>query len=132
MKPYDLVIVKQDKVVFVGEIISKPIGDGNIMVRLVPGDPNTMIQLPMNVLSTKLVPRIRYIHYARVRPVRNLPFPDDMLRYDNCVIVEETSDGFIVARATVLKTNCSFTVARWVSFGWDLEHLKTIKYVRGS
>lgn len=52
-----------------------------------------------------------------VRTRGNFPFPDDMLRYDECTIVSTGTRG----RTVIVETEKhALTAARWDSFGWEV------------
>ena len=139
-KPYDLVLVDAGDYKYIGQIISRPTPENTIMVRRVPDDPSTMIEVPLTKLS-KPISKKKYVQYAVI--VGNLGFPVDMLRYDsatpvNFSIVEKEEYGpisvklkegetqLIIGRATELKGQ-QWTTGRWNSFGWYIKPLKTLK-----
>lgn len=140
LKPYSIVNVDKDGYKHFGEVMSFPICDTDppaIMVRRVPGHPGTLEELPIDVLSTPMLGRVKYVHYAAVDGSGS--FPVDMLRYDSAaplnftlgtergkpVVIE--SFGFeqlVVAYASSHKAP-NWTVARWSSFNWGLRPLHT-------
>jgi hypothetical protein len=81
----------------------------------------------------------RYIHTARVQGVGE--FPLDMLRYDRCTPHREedsaripidsrrTAGEWVEIQAATDSKVVPWTVARWHSFGWRIEHLQTRKSV---
>jgi hypothetical protein len=143
----DIAYCKQDifgtEVGFYAEVISHPIGDGTIMVR-VPNEPATLRQVNVSSLQTSSR-KIKWIHYAEVRGP--LSFPVDMLRYDNCIPmsfeIEEVAgwrinhklkegwDKLVVVKGWDQK-NPNWTDARWRSFGWSLERMGTVPYKPGT
>lgn len=65
------------------QAISKPTPDNTSMVRMVPGDPTTMVEVHLGLLDKALGTKAnyKYIRFARVSGMG--PFPEDMLRYDH-------------------------------------------------
>jgi hypothetical protein len=144
-KPYDLVIVQHgdkygiDLYRHCGQIISRPIGDGTIMVRMVPDDPTTMEQVSLEMLGKPHL-KCKWVHYAQVNGFGQ--FPIDMLRYDFCspanftmsyderdrivVTIKDGQHDLIVAQCTTVNRP-DWTRGRWLSFGWDIKPLKTLK-----
>jgi len=141
-KPHDLVIVDRGSFSHLSEIISHPIEPDTIMIRMVPDDPSTMVEFPVNRLK-KCTTKYKYVHYATVSGQGQ--FPVDMLRYDfaspvnfkichdesgrNEIIKTDDSDCLIIARCTELKST-KWTNARWSSFMWTIKPLKTLKLER--
>jgi hypothetical protein len=125
------------------EIISRPVGDGTIMCRMVPGDPTTLATVRVESLRIPNI-KYKYIHFAEVSGWGS--FPEDMLRYDCACLYdhnqhEEPVDGEghltfvpngpvrIYRLSTIKKTN--WTHERWASFGWKLkEVLEETLFVR--
>lgn len=134
-----------------GEVMSRPFDvyseplnhtTAQVMVRLVPNDPNTLAQLPTAQLSPT-DSKLRYVQYAVVAGMGQ--FPIDMLRYDfaapaNFILSEDNlgrtivtpkpytpndSLGLVVGRA-VERKSLQWTVARWNSFGWNIKPLNTL------
>lgn len=136
LKPYDLVLVKRDAYSHIGQVISRPM-EKTIMVRLVPDDPTTIVELPLSCLQRTLY-KYKWVQYAEVRG--SFCFPIDMLRYDKAAPVnfyidddgamlkDECSEdkAFIIGRAVTRKSQ-EWTVARWSSFCWSLKELRTLK-----
>jgi hypothetical protein len=146
-KPYTLVDVREGNYSYVGQLISRPIvadGKSTIMVRRVPGDPSTMVELPLDKLLPINRVKVKYVHYAVCSG--RLSFPVDMLRYDMATPVnfEFTIDPFyhntltkilpswpaddtrlIIATARTYNKH-PWTDARWVSFGWSVKVLKVL------
>lgn len=143
LKPYDLVTVDHGSYRAYAEIISHPItASRTIMVRTVPSEPTTMIELPMEQIQGEPIkrPKQLYVQYAKVCGVGS--FPVDMLRYDfasplNFTIVMDgrgrittplkegvdPEEGLIIARLTGRKL--PWTYARWSSFLWSCEEIKS-------
>lgn len=136
-KPYDLALLTvpvsaRRRTV---EIISKPIpnegGEPTIMVRMVPGEPTTLAEVPV----AHLLPRAkaRYLHVAEVRT--GMTFPEDMLRYDFAALYDhmaaEAPDPHVYCDPTVptliyrvmTNRNPSWTVGRWQSFGCSIVNI---------
>ncbi len=134
------------------ETISRPYPEGDdevIQVRLVPGDPNTVKVIPTTELNqVKLRTRPRkgiWVHYAEVSGFGS--FPSDMLRYDSCQLHPDSDDCFdydeafaeyrvkrnLPAKKRIIVCQVStqakprWTPARWASFTWKINHLKTFK-----
>lgn len=146
LKPYDLVRIRDYNICDInvahyGQVISRSTLERTIMVRHVPDDPSTMEELPISTLELLNKSERRWIQYATVSGRGS--FPVDMLRYDYCYPVsftvdegergpvaelndEENQDVLIVARATDLKAR-EWTTARWNSFGWMIQPIKSLK-----
>jgi hypothetical protein len=148
-KPYQMVYVTEEgdceggTFYYIGEVISMPLPDGNIMVRRVPAHPGTAQEMPMTKL-TALQPhqKAKWVHYARVRGSGQ--FPVDMLRYDSAVplnfslephafhrtrsvpviIPSFGFDDLIVCNVTKSRTDSGWTPERWRSFLWTCTPLK--------
>lgn len=139
LKPYDLVTVNEKDYRAIGQVISRPTIDGTIMVRRVPDDPNTMVELPLDKLSETTI-KWKWVHYAVVSGWDR--FPVDMLRYDVAApanfrleeddrgrittILQDGHPALFVARCSELKA-VNWTTERWRSFGWTVSPLKTLK-----
>lgn len=153
-KPHTQAILKHpEQYHHVCEVLSFPFVDEDnverIMVRRVPGIEVTLEKVPTTWL-TPAQAKYKYIHFAKVWGTGY--FPVDMLRYDACAPMNfdvvtrdespyiatlliggmaeklfgpEFTDAFIVAHATVTKP-VFWTGARWESFGWHIEPIKTI------
>lgn len=112
------------------QIISKPTPDNTIMVRMVPGEPTTMIQLPIEGIEhvnekKPLTLAFPYLHVAEV-DCSGMVFPEDMLRYDNAALFDHTMIEQSGQRQTEKvhvycfarnRTTLPWTVKRWESFG---------------
>lgn len=143
-KPYDLVIVQHEDYAHIGQVISMPIGDGTIQVRMVPDDPCTTVNIALDKLRNP-DGKYKWVHYAKVSG--QFDFPVDMLRYDFAAPVNFTiGEGelgqittqfrstpglpewkdLIIARCTRTKQT-QWTPARWASFSWQIEEIKTAK-----
>lgn len=138
LKPYQLVLVNMDDYQFVGETMSFPVPGGSgatIMVRKAPGEPATLVELPVTRLVKVLDSRPRrYIHWAEAKCMDGIPtaFPVDMLRREVASPVNfnpetgviDTTMGWdapmYVAKVTVLRS-ALWNMDRWKSFGWVLE-----------
>lgn len=139
MVPWAIVEVQLDGRSVFGELVSFPTHDRTIMVRLIPGDPNSLTEVPLStILRTSA--RMKWVHYAEVSG--NFGFPSDMLRYDNCHPVNFTiglddapilSDGWppgsalMVAATGSTRSRSPFTLARWQSFSWSCRPCRTEK-----
>jgi hypothetical protein len=134
-KLHEIVLVKHPGYQHFGEILSRPTPEDTYMVRMVPGDPGTLREVPSEQLAVRPEQHsVKYVHYAAVNG--HGAFPVDMLRYDHCAPLnfdpetgEFTSFGFderIVARASGSR-HPGWTTARWASFSWGLRELKTEK-----
>lgn len=118
-----------------GKIVSKRTPDDTYMVQMVPDDPHTMREVHISLIR-KATNKPKFVRYARL--YGEGPFPIDMLRYDYCWpvtfnILSDNSvigDEMIVGSAVHLKRHV-FTVARWASFGWECEPLKTLRIQNG-
>lgn len=144
-KPYDLALMQVQVSARLRpvEIISRPIPaelskPETIMVRMVPGDPTTMVEVSTNLLR-KAPRKRRYCHVAEV--TTNFPFPEDMLRYDDAALCdwrqqEELEDSVgrpmfrpdapvLVYRLDERKTP-DWTTARWQSFQCVIRHKLTL------
>lgn len=155
-KPYMLVEVTVDdqhvemgKRHFIGEVMSYESPEHTIMVRTVPGHPGTLIEVPVSALRITSG-KWRYVQYAIVtnRAPKGLgAFATDMLRYDSCVPVNfHLTESFVgpkvemdkgcedqqmlVARVTPHQES-GWTIGRWRSMGWDLEHMNRELIVAG-
>lgn len=113
------------------EVISRETPDKTIMVRMVPGEPTTMVEMPVSMLRLRPRGKVRYLHVASVRS--SLPFPEDMLRYDNAALFDHTvqeeplrSDGEVIVYTVSDSKAPPWTNARWMSFGAGI----IVKYVR--
>lgn len=146
-RPFDLVIVEHKnedselgQYSHVGQVISRPIENRTIMVRLVPDDPCTMVELPLSAIKPTST-KYKWVHYAKVSG--SFSFPVDMLRYDCAAPVsfnlvdngrgyepmmkEGMEDmGLVIARCTERK-DPQWTDGRWASFSWRLERMKILK-----
>ncbi len=155
LKPYQLVSVqlptsKRRRVV---QTISCPIpNDDNrpdtIKVRMVPGDPTTMTELPVADLKT-CERKGRWVHVAKVKAGVG-GIPEDMLRYDGAsyynqqlpetdaegqeprgdpfsdeVLGNRPGEGWTLVYAVTSSKTPPWTVDRWNSFCCALRHLKT-------
>jgi hypothetical protein len=146
-RPFDLVRVKEQfldtEVAYFGQLISYPTPEETIMVRRVPDDPSTMVEMPLSAIELVSFPRLYRPHWVQYAKVSGrFDFPVDMLRYDSCVpvnftleesergqVITQVTDGgpdLIVAKATSTRQD-GFTYARWASFSWTAQGLKTLK-----
>jgi hypothetical protein len=118
------------------QIISRPTPENTIMVRMVPGEPTTMIQLPIegiehvNEKKPLSFPE-PYLHVAEV-DCNRMVFAEDMLRYDNAFLFdhtlnEESEDRpdkpVHVYRLFRARTISPWTIKRWNSFGMSIKPL---------
>jgi hypothetical protein len=145
-KPYDLAVVQHEDYRHCGQVISKPIGNGGILVQMVPDDPLTMKEVAVSSLQQPFA-KYKWVQYAEVSGGGS--FPVDMLRYDfacpaNFNLSQDDrgryvtshiegweaayggGDRLYVARCTERKEQ-EWTAARWNSFGWYVKPLKTLK-----
>lgn len=125
---YDLVWVQHELYGHVGEVLSRPTPELTLMVRMVPGEPGTLKEMPIAQLRL-METRIHAIQYAIVEG--RTAFPIDMLRYENAAPLNfdpETKvidprfghgSNLVLARAVNHKWK-PWTSARWASFGWQL------------
>ena len=141
LKVHDIVVVNHEDYRHCGEVISRPIGNGGIMVRMVPGDPDTMQEVSVASLSV-LNEKPNWVHYAEVSG--NFGFPIDMLRYDFAAPVNFTFTGddrhttvykpenavwgerLVIAAASLYKQP-RWTIDRWRSFCWGIKPLNDVK-----
>ena len=142
MKAFDLVIVKHDGFEHLGQVVSLPTPEKTIMVRMVPGNPTSMKELPVErIVESRITKKYKYVQYAQVGG--NGSFPVDMLRYDfatpvNFTLAEDetghvfaeldddSGDALIIARCTHLKSGGQggpWTAGRWNSFGWSVQSI---------
>lgn len=131
IRPY--VLARYDKRVTV-EIISMPwhypdLPNGDkqsfVKVRMLPGDPMSMVEVECHRLEKSNLKEPIYLHYASV--CGNRAFPKDMLRYDNCQLTPESAaqdDMIEPTEEVVVQVSDSktprWTTDRWNSFGWYL------------
>jgi hypothetical protein len=137
-KPYQLALLKvptstRHRVV---QIMSYPTPTETIMVRTVPGMPDTLVEVPIyNLLEYKTGDRQRYVHVATVDSI--FSFPEDMLRYDNAALYdvntpEEGENGRGLRGNGVLVYMVSerrapnWRYGRWESFSSKLTTVNTI------
>lgn len=123
------------------QTISRPIPGDTIKVRMVPGDPTTMRELPiaeLEVSSSFSGKKSLKVHIANVRGVGC--FPVDMLRYDWAALVDpdiqvHNSEGDIILRGKepiqVYRLSCrghdsGWTVDRWWSFLWSVKPIHSL------
>lgn len=134
-KLYAIVLVRHPGYHHFGEILSRVTPKGTYMVRMVPGHPGTLREMPGDKLMGTAA-RIKYVHYAQVIQGVGV-FPIDMLRYDHCAPLNFDPEtlkidplfGFehpVVARASDRK-DPDWTHERWGSFTWGVQHLSTDK-----
>lgn len=142
-KPYDLAdlavnVSSRPRTV---EVISRPIPSGSsdpsavdtIKVRMVPGEPTTMVEVFLDRLAAR--PKQRWLHVAEVEC--RFTFPEDMLRYDSAFLFdselwESGQDGeglrggpWLVYRLNNSKRSAGWSLARWASFGATVTHKLT-------
>lgn len=146
-KLYSTVIVDRGDYHHYGEILSHPIppgvgqgGGDTYMVRMVPGHTGTLLELPADKLQhAQPGTKLRWVHYAEVDG--NGSFPIDMLRYDFAAPLNfdpetleiEPSFGFaglVIAQASA-RREPRWTRARWSSFLWGLQELKSEAFTPG-
>lgn len=139
LKPYMLVRVKMDdgRYNIVGEVMSFETPEHTVMVRMVPGHPGTLQELPVS----RLLPVERKYYSVAYATVHGRgQFPEDMLRYDNAVPVnfevyhDQTGpkakllpglgDQLIIATVLPYGSRSDFCDARWASFLWSVKRLK--------
>lgn len=147
-KPNQIVVVQQEGYRHYGEVMSFPIpnaasalADPTIMVRMVPGHPGTLREVPVESLCMA-DSKPKYTHYAKVKGFGQ--FPVDMLRYDfaaplNFTIRKEWTgyragdpdptfgfDCLVVASAS-RERRTRWTPERWKSFIWRIEEIGTLQ-----
>lgn len=147
LKPYALVWVtvatrysESGNYRYVGEVMSYPLPDNHIMVR-VPNHPGTLDEVAIDDVSPlDAHHKPRWVSYAIVKGTGQ--FPVDMLRYDSCrpvnfVLTEQYSGMRAVVRTEMgygtdlIVARCDerahprWTPARWSSFLWQIQELKT-------
>lgn len=117
------------------EIISMPTPSGTIMVRMVPGDPTTIREESLDLLS-EYKGRARYCHIASV--ITRLGFPEDMLRYDCAALCDATlnESDLHTEKETLIysvseRKSPHWTYARWHSFLAGVRHCRTINLRNG-
>ena len=140
LAPHDLVLLTYENPI-VGtyylwaEIISKETPEETIMVRTVPDDPTTMIEVPLDRIRKPNRIKPKFVKYARVVPGLG-SFPVDMLRYDQCVPVNfaldendrvvPQEDDLIIAKCVASNLD-QYHPDRWRSFLWAIEPMKVLK-----
>jgi hypothetical protein len=110
-----------------------------IKVRMSPGDPTSLHELPLDELEVMpefVKPKTIYLHYARVWNIGPNPwvFPSDMIRRDGCQLEDWNlsvdndmpADRFnSEQKLVVLQVSTAayprWTPERWRSFGWAIE-----------
>jgi hypothetical protein len=114
-----------------------PLAAGRIKVRMVPGEPTTLSELPVSELAVEeyafgktqrgnIVVEYAHVSYA-------FCFPTDMLRYDDCHIYDHNFDttqpakDVLVYRVRRPRPVRSWTEARWRSFSAKIVPFKTFK-----
>jgi hypothetical protein len=137
LKPWMLVEVKHEDYSHIGEVMSLPIPDGTIMVRLVPGHPGTLQELKISQLTAlKNQTKRRWIHYAEVSGKGS--FPVGMLSRDHASAVNfnletlkiyDVLPKLLVAKVTETKLP-NWNIERWESFGWTCKPIHTEKYLQ--
>lgn len=105
---------------FIGEVMSFETPDHTAMIRRVPGHPCTLVELPVNGLSTVEKSRAKFVHYAAVSSREDREdrmFPVDMLRYDCAAPVnfEIKADEFHGTVATVADPSFGFGTERVIA-----------------
>lgn len=142
LKPYMLVAVSMEdgRYNVIGQTMSFSTPENTIMVRMVPGHPGTLQEIPLTRIYSVGTRRYRQVSYATVKGVGS--FPEDMLRYDNAVpvnfkierddwrtkaIIDPAfgSDELIIATVCESGRRNDFCDARWASFLWSVKRLKT-------
>lgn len=138
LKPWQRVEVQLDGYIVIGQLASFPTHDQTIMVRLVPGDPNSLSEVPLKAIL-RPASSFKWVHYAEV--YGKFGFPVDMLRYDSCYPVNFTiaPDGstspkegwpegrLIVAASSTTRSRSPFTKERWQSFSWLCDTIRIEK-----
>jgi hypothetical protein len=124
-KPYDLASIKlpvstRRRVV---ECVSQPTPDAKIMVRMVPGEPTTMIEVAVKDLLPYV--KKRYCHIASV--TMRFGTAEDMLRHDSAALYDHTINESAETHSVpflIYTVNDSkypvWTVERWFSFSAQL------------
>jgi len=128
LKPFELALVPIGDATIIGQIMSKPTPEGTIMVRRVPGIAGTLEELPISGIEP-MIPsnqkKFKYLHVATIGSFFKL-FPDDMLRYDSCSIIEKVvrePNVWIVGKLTSNRKN-PWTEDRWNSFTCSIRKAK--------
>lgn len=139
MKPFGLMQLPVDVSVRkrIVQVVSLPLPNGTIMVRMVPGEPTTMIEMPVaNLLP--LPSSWNHSHWLHVARVNSLfSFPEDMLRREHAFLWDHTIHEFEVPRqkytgkdddkTIIYKINerpaSGWNYDRWQSFSCDVQHL---------
>jgi len=110
------------------EVLSFPVPGGTIMVRMVPGDCETLREVPLSLLAP--CNKTRYIHFAEVEG--RFMFPEDMLRYDGAALCdpdqpedEYRPTGPVLIYKISDRARPPWTDARWLSFGCKVRHILT-------
>ena len=140
-EPYQLVLLeirtstRKRPVQVISRLIpDHPEGD-TIMVRMVPGDPTTIREVPIAKLEHYTIRnKKRWVHIAEVQG--SFSFPEDMLRYDGAALCDPDQDevpeggwrtaGGVLIYAVSDRKQPSWTDARWRSFSWGLQHELTL------
>jgi hypothetical protein len=130
LKPYQLgqITTPQSVRKRVIEILSYPTPE-TIMVRMVPGDATTLVE----VATSSVLPyqRKRWCHIGHVLADGGLGlmFPEDMLRYDHAALCDWTqpeegyyprADAVLIYTVRDLKKS-PWTDGRWLSFSYSVE-----------
>lgn len=137
---YSIVLVDRGDFRHYGQILSRPTPTDTYMVRMVPGHPGTLKEMPLARLQPPQAGiKIRWVHYAMIDGRGS--FPVDMLRYDyaapvNFELIEDDdrlqvkidptfgSKDMIIARASHERLP-RWTDARWNSFLWGVRTMHT-------
>lgn len=150
MRLYDLVWVKERSrftstgaFEYVGQVLSMRTPNGTRMVRRVPGNPGTLIEVQESALEPVSGRAPTHVAYAEVRGKGQ--FPVDMLRYDACApatftLVEDedtvrvsmlkalrdAGDTRLVVAQACDARGATWATERWESFGWRLRPLRVL------
>jgi hypothetical protein len=134
-KLYQIVQVDRGEYQHLGEVLSFPTPTQTVMVRMVPGHPGTLQEMPLGLLRATQA-KCKFVHYAKVSGPG--AFPIDMLRRDHAAPVnfdpetgelKLTDGGESRLIATCTGTRVSpWNLERWKSFGWTCEPIQVLPY----
>jgi hypothetical protein len=143
LKPYQLVLVNMGEYQYVGETMGFPLPSHAIMVRKVPSMPATLVELPTSSLVKVLDPKLRrYLHMADIKNVDGIMvFPIDMLRREcaspvnfnpeTCAVdLSMGEDAPMMVAKLTTQRDPQWNLERWKSFGWELEHRLTERFIQ--
>jgi len=113
MKPYDLAITKAGRVV---QVISYPTPDGTVLIRAVPGEPTTAIEVSLDSIGESCRAIGKYAHLA----IMSNALPE-MLKYEGAYLFDERVVG---GPAIIYKVSddpkSPWRTERWASFGIEI------------